>query len=176
MVFLVITVIGPDHPGVVEKLSRTVADAGGNWLESRFTHLAGQFAGVLQIGIEERIAEGLVAALEALDDLNVCSVLEAGEERPAVERCVSLELVGLDRRGIVRDVSAALSSTGINVEELTTWTTSAPMSGDLMFQATATLSIPTSVDLDDVRNRLEALANELMVDVSLDESPNRADN
>src|SRR4051812_3506563 len=40
---LVMTIIGPDRPGLVELLASLVAEHGGNWLESRMSHLAGQF-------------------------------------------------------------------------------------------------------------------------------------
>ena len=38
---LVMTVMGEDRPGLVEALARTVSERGGNWLESRMSHLAG---------------------------------------------------------------------------------------------------------------------------------------
>ena len=46
---LVLTVIGADRPGLVEALSKTVADHGASWLESRMAHLAGHFVGLLRV-------------------------------------------------------------------------------------------------------------------------------
>ena len=40
---VVLTVIGRDRPGLVDALSRVVAEHGGNWEESRMSHLADQF-------------------------------------------------------------------------------------------------------------------------------------
>ena len=45
MTDLVLTLIGPDRPGLVEAVAEVVARHGGNWLESRMAHLAGKFAG-----------------------------------------------------------------------------------------------------------------------------------
>ena len=45
----VLTLIGPDSPGLVERLAEAVADAGGNWVESEMSRLAGQFAGILRV-------------------------------------------------------------------------------------------------------------------------------
>jgi glycine cleavage system regulatory protein len=45
MTSLVLTVIGPDRPGLVEALAETIASYGANWLESRMSHLEGWFAG-----------------------------------------------------------------------------------------------------------------------------------
>ncbi|HAW24640.1 MAG TPA: glycine cleavage system protein R, partial [Pseudomonas sp.] len=41
---LVLTVIAEDQPGLVECLAKCIAEHGGNWLESRMSRMAGQFA------------------------------------------------------------------------------------------------------------------------------------
>ena len=43
---LIVTIVGPDRPGLVNLISDRVTALGGNWLESRMANLAGQFAGV----------------------------------------------------------------------------------------------------------------------------------
>ncbi|NIM63004.1 MAG: glycine cleavage system protein R, partial [Acidobacteria bacterium] len=48
---LVLTVNGPDRPGLVEALSQTVAKHQGSWLESRMARLAGHFAGILRVSV-----------------------------------------------------------------------------------------------------------------------------
>jgi len=54
----VLTLIGPDRPGLVESVAARVAAHGGNWLESRMAHLAGQFAGILRVEVPaERLSE-----------------------------------------------------------------------------------------------------------------------
>ena len=63
----VLTIIGPDKPGLVERLSDTVTEHGGNWLESRMAHLGGQFAGILRVSVPESQANDLRAALERLE-------------------------------------------------------------------------------------------------------------
>ncbi|MCB1106274.1 MAG: glycine cleavage system protein R, partial [Cephaloticoccus sp.] len=45
---LVMTIIGPDRPGLVQLVATTLVDHGGNWLESRMGHLGGQFAGIIR--------------------------------------------------------------------------------------------------------------------------------
>ena len=42
---LVVTVIGNDRPGIVERLSDVVLAAEANWEESRMARLAGKFEG-----------------------------------------------------------------------------------------------------------------------------------
>ena len=82
---------------------------------------------------------------------------------------MDLELVGLDRPGIVREISQLLASSGVNVEELVTNRTSAPMSGDMLFEARAHMRVPAGTDIASLRAGLERLANDLVVEVKLEE-------
>jgi glycine cleavage system regulatory protein len=58
----------------------------------------------------------------------------------------------------------------INVDELITNHTDASWSGESLFEASISLRVPPQVATDDLRNALEGIANELMVDIDLDES------
>ena len=60
---MILTVIGPDRPGLVRALAQTVAAHGGSWLESRMARLSGQFAGIVLVDAED----SLVPALQALE-------------------------------------------------------------------------------------------------------------
>jgi glycine cleavage system regulatory protein len=80
---------------------------------------------------------------------------------------LSLDLVGQDRPGIVKEISHALAERGVNLEELETECESAPMSGEILFKAHATLRAPADVDLDTLQSDLEAIAQDLMVELSL---------
>ena len=72
---LVLTILGDDRPGLVEPIARVVADHGGNWLESRMAHLAGQFAGILRVEVDADHAEALAAALRGLRDAGLESII-----------------------------------------------------------------------------------------------------
>jgi glycine cleavage system regulatory protein len=166
---LIMTVIGPDRPGLVQLVAATVAEHGGNWLESRMCHLGGQFAGLLRVEVATEKADGLVRALEALekDALRVILHTESGAPVAATGAVASLELVGQDRPGILRAVSAVLASHGINVEDLASERISAPMGGGTLFQARVRVAVPASVSLNAVRTDLEQIAADLMVDIRL---------
>lgn len=169
MASLVMTIIGPDRPGLVEALARVVADHDGNWVESRMAHLGGQFAGLLRVEVPDAKAESLVDRLRALDEsgLHVVTAPAGDGEPRAVESEVQLELVGHDRPGIVRELSAILSARGINVEELETDCESAAMTGERLFRARAWLRAPRGVPIEAIRDALERIAAELMVDVEI---------
>ena len=162
---LIMTVLGPDRPGLVESIASLVADHGGNWVESRMAHLAGQFAGIVHVDVPDENGKKLRQALEQLD-LSITIVEDEGTSTVST-RSVSLELIGPDRPGIVRELSHALAENQINVEELETECASAPWSGEALFKASARLSVPEAVSMDRLREALEVIANDLTVDIDL---------
>ena len=83
---------------------------------------------------------------------------------------LTLELIGQDRPGIVREVAQALAARGVNIEELATEVATASFSGERLFRATARLRAPADAATGDLREALEALAHELMVDIDLEEA------
>ncbi len=170
---LVMTVIGRDRTGLVESVARLVAENGGNWLESRMCRLGGEFAGILRVHIPNEKTQALIQALESLKAQGLTVITRPDQAASTLkrERLASLELVGQDRPGIVQHVSAVLTSQGVNVEELTTERTSAPMSGESLFRAAARLRLPDSCVVSDLRKELETVAGDLMVDISFVELP-----
>jgi glycine cleavage system regulatory protein len=169
MTDLVLTLLGPDRPGLVELVAGVIAAHGGNWLESRMSHLAGKFAGILRAELPaERVAAATVA-LAALEARGLKVIVETATraEGAPVERSMALELVGLDRPGIVREISQLLASNGVNVEELTTNRLSAPMSAEMLFEARAQVRVAPGTDVAKLRSDLERLASDLVVEVKL---------
>ena len=166
---LVITILGADRPGLVEALAETIATHHANWLESRLAHLAGKFAGVLRVSVVPDRAEALLAALSGLENEGLSVVAEPGSAVSVRFREVRMELLGADHAGIVRDVSTALARRRVNVEELDTGCFDAPMSGQRMFRAVARLQLPEEISLDQLRGDLEAVAHDVVVEVTLAE-------
>jgi len=168
---LVMTVIGPDRPGLVQMVATRVADHGGNWLESRMCRLGGQFAGILRVEVAKERRDDLVNALRTLevDGLRVIIHAEGAAAGAAPAGVlVQVEIVGHDRPGILRSVSGVFATHGLNVEELASERVSAPMGGGTLFQARATVLIPPHVKVSTVRSDLEQIAADLMVDVKLE--------
>jgi glycine cleavage system regulatory protein len=161
MASLILTVVGPDRPGLVRALSQAVAAAGGSWLESRMARLAGQFAGIVLVEAPESLLEDL----RALEGQGLRIVVQGGAAAEVVGDRLTLEVVGNDRPGIVRDITAVVAAHGINIEELTTGVSSGSFSGEPLFKATALLRAPDAAAVEAMRAGLEQLGNELMVDI-----------
>jgi len=168
---LVVTAIGADRPGIVSLLSDRAQGFGANWAGSRMASLAGQFAGMVHFEVPSENADALATALRGLESsgLRVVIVQSQGAAAPAGRRIVKLELVGHDRPGIVRDLSSSLAERGVSIQELHTEIVSAAMSAEHLFKVKALLLVPQSLHNDELRQALEALANEMMVDIALGE-------
>jgi glycine cleavage system regulatory protein len=152
---LVMTLIGPDRTGLVESVARTVAEHGGNWLESRMCRLGGEFAGILRIEIPAEKKSSLLDALQKISN--------------AIVRQTKFEIIGSDRPGIVREITSALARANVNVEEFSSEVVSAPMSGETLFKASARLQLPENCDLAALKKDPGKIAADLLVDASFAE-------
>ena len=165
--YLVLTVLGTDRTGLVRSLADIVASHGGNWLESRMARLAGQFAGIVRIECPTENADSLAAELRdpGTSGLTVLAVREEAAG-PETRRTLRVDVVGNDRPGIVRELTAAIAGAGANIEELTTGMESAPMSGHPMFHAHGLISIPDGIDTSTLTAAIDHLRGDLTVDLS----------
>ena len=173
---LVMTFVGDDRPGLVNAISQRIADCGATWLESRSAQLAGKFAGILLVSVPDANLARLESSLRDLEPAGLHIAIERGAPPQAEtppKRLVTLAIVGAERPGIVRDVTQALNKLGVNIEELASGLESAPFSGLQMFRATARLSAPDGLALDDLRRALERLAGEIAVDLAIDDAETR---
>lgn len=172
---LVLTVIGSDRAGLVEALADVVNAHGGNWEQSQLTELAGQFAGIVVVSVDADRADELTGALRQLDGLlDVSAHPGRDDEAPAAtarpkRETLTIDLVGNDHPGIVRDVSAVLNRHGLSIVTIETRTREAPMAGGFLFEAHVVAHVPESTDVTVVRSDLERLAAELLVDLDVTE-------
>ncbi|MAT73108.1 MAG: glycine cleavage system protein R [Planctomycetaceae bacterium] len=166
---LVLTVLGPDRPGIVEEIAELVAAHGGNWVESRMAHLAGKFAGILRVEVAAEAAADLTDALAKLNAKGLESIVHADPAAAAAGTgpVVQLDLIGHDQPGIVRQITRVLAAHGVNVEELETECLPAANTGQPLFKAVAQLRLPAGLSRDDLRAALEEVAADLVVDVTL---------
>lgn len=175
MATFTLTCIADDRPGLVSDLSAPISAHGASWKRSQMARLGGKFAGILLLDVPDERADPLVADLMALKDVGLLVTLErtdAPTEPPSLR--VNLELLGDDRPGIVAEISAALASQHVSIQELSTDIRDAPMSGGQLFEAQAVLEAPPATSLEDLRSMLEGIADELMVEISLSDAESPA--
>ncbi|HCS60926.1 MAG TPA: amino acid-binding ACT protein [Microbacterium sp.] len=167
MTTLILTLVGSDRPGLVAAVADVVDAHGGNWENSQLAELAGVFAGVVQVSVAEDRASELTTTLQVLDGLTV-AVHAGTTATESASQPVSLQILGNDRPGIVREISSVLRTHQLSIDDMTTTTRDAAMAGGRLFEASVTAEVPASADLDALRADLERLATEIQVDITLD--------
>ena len=176
MTSIVVTLLGPDRPGMVSAVSDRASAHGANWANSLMANFAGQFAGIVQLDVAPERSDALVAALRALEsaDLHILVSRADAPARRTDKRHLQLDLIGHDRPGIIHTISSELARHGVSIDTLHTSIASGAMSGEQMFQMHAALTVPLALDTHTLRAGLEGLANELMVDITFDQSTHPA--
>lgn len=166
----VLTVSSDDKPGIVRQIADIVSRHNGNWLESRLAQLAGKFVGVIHITVAPDQTANLQGALSGLQADAIFLTMEplgtTNAHHPA--RTANFTATGPDRTGIVFEISRAFSQRNINVVELSSECSSMPYSGEPMFTVAGLISLPDPVDIGDLTNDLDAIADSLGIDIHCD--------
>ena len=166
---VILTIVSSDRPGIIEPLSEILASHNGDWVDSNMSSLAGKFAGVLLASVPDENVDSLITDWKRLSSADLHLLAEKAVASPeATGRLFTMELLGQDHPGIVRDITRVLSEHQVNIEKLVTERQDASMSGETMFFAKIRLRIPENTDLNVLQEALEKLANELMVDIDFE--------
>jgi len=168
---LVVTLTCPDRPGIVDRITKVIADSSANWEESRMAHLGGEFAGIVKLSVPEHEAEAVAAALRALADEEMTVAVKITHPEASAPTAGyflrELRLKGADHEGIVHKVAHYLAEHGINVETMETEVIPAPISAIPLFQMTAQIKVPPGVSLSELAENLELIGHELGVDIEV---------
>ncbi len=171
---LIISAVGSDRPGIVSEISGVITSHGGNIEKSRMTRLGSDFTIIMLVAVDPRWEESLVVALQAIKELSISTkgtepnTVIAGEncKDTAGENC-QISLSGADNEGIVKVLSKYLEEKSINIIEMDTHISQAPISGSPLFNLNAAVSIPGEIDGRDIQSDLSQIAQELGVEIHL---------
>lgn len=166
---VVMSVSGPDRPGIIKSVAEAVKEHDANIEESKMAILGGDFAMIVYVSIPSSDdAEKLAVRIrEELNDFSI-SVREtsppSSEQKPQALWAFSLQ--GPDHPGIVAAVSEAMVKNGCNVHELETATSSAPFAGYELFSIDGSVSVDES-KLDQLSNALNKIEDQFGSTISL---------
>jgi len=162
---VILMAIGDDRPGLTQSLADAIVEAEGNWLESHFATLGGKYVGSVLVELPEANLLQLEDAANRIvaSGFNVTVQAASGAGSPEGSP-LGFELVGKDRPGIVREVSTALAGLGVSIDDLETGTEEGAMFGGTVFRARASVLVPKGTSVDQVRQALEDISGEIMVD------------
>jgi len=165
---IVMTAIARDRPGVVESLAKVISEHSGNWVDSSMAQLGGEFAGIVMVDVPASHAAKLEKALSALDSKGIdVTVHQAVASTPPTGTHAKLEVTGLDHIGIVLEVTHTLASRGVSIDEFSSSVSRGSMGAEPMFSAQADIILPDDLSVDDIRNALETITADIMVDIEL---------
>ncbi len=170
---IVLTVVGPDESGLVKKVSNIVMEHQGNWLASNLSHLAGYFAGIIQVEMPEDKLQSLTEALAPIEHVSVHEGSFDTDDNFGEQ--LKFVITGNDRPGIVNELSSIIKHKGANIVQFVSSRQSAPNWGVPLFNAIATIELPVGLSKDTVVEALESIAADLIVDIERPEQ-NEADN
>jgi len=165
---VVLIAIARDRSGVVESIAKVVADQSGNWVDSSMARLGGEFAGIVRVEVPKSHVGKLEKALAGLakDDIDVTVHTDTTHAAPSGQHA-RLELTGLDHVGIVLEITHILAENEVSIDELKTTVSRGSMGAEPMFYAQADIVLPEPLGIDDLREALEQIAGDVMVDVEL---------
>ena len=168
---MVFTITGPDKIGLVERVSRIVADHAGNIEASRMAHLGGEFAMLMLVKINEEQMDDLTRQFEKLktEGYEVTGAI-TGHEDPAKYKGwlpYKIEVTGADHEGIIHRIASFLSRSGFNIEKINTDTVIAPVSGTALFTMDAIFLVPADKPFAGWHKSLQALGEELNVEIEV---------
>jgi len=153
--FLVITALGEDKPGIIDKLTEIVVECSCNVIDSRMSVLGGEFAVMLMVSGKwnelAKLEDSLAAASESLGLTITCKRTEPN--KPAADLMpYSVEVISIDQPGIVHELARFFSSRDINIQELNTTQYAAAHTGTPMFALQLTANIPASTHIAGLRD------------------------
>jgi glycine cleavage system transcriptional repressor len=167
---LIMTAVGPDRVGLVERISEFIARRGCNIEDSKMAVFCGEFALIVLItgegGKLMKIASDY-RQIETQTGLTVSIKTPAARSAPGPFLPYRLTASCMDHPGIVYQLSAILSGLGINIESMETETYAAPVSGTPIFRLDAEIAIPTTTNINALRERFAAIQREENIDIDL---------
>ena len=166
---VILTVVGSDRPGLTRAIAEAVQAGGGNWLESHLSRLGGRYVGSVLVELPESRLDELEEAARRIDAIGLkLQLVDAIDVDDREGELVGLEIVGQDRPGIVREVTGVLAALDVNIEELMTTIEASAWSGAPLFRAKVKMQVPSTVSAQSVREALEGISGEIMVDFAIE--------
>ena len=170
MQYFIISFIGEDRPGFVHEITDVVNKQNGNWLESRMTRLGGKFAGLARVSAAESDAENLEENILSLAKDRFSLIIRASEPEADLDfKNFTIDILGNDRPGILNEITRALAEHHINLVEVTSTVSPAPMTGVALFSCAATIEVDPTQSMSTIDEQLSNIADELGVDILLEQ-------
>jgi len=164
---ILISVLGDDKPGLLDSLSEIIVSNDGDWIESNMSTVEAKFAGILRVNVPPKNAKKLIKELTSSKLGLQIACEETAPVRLSDYKSYNIELIGQNHVGIINKLSHVLSNDlKANVEGIKTEVINASMtSSEQLFKAQINLHLPMSIDERLIKDKLEQIADEMMVEI-----------
>jgi len=169
--YLIISAIGHDKPGIVQKISKIVLDNGCSIEDSRMMVLGGEFSVIMMTsGNWNHIAKLENAVKTAAAELDLAVTLTRTEPRETKPTLMpyAVEVVAIDHPGIVHHVTDFFSRRHINIEDLSTDSYHAAHTGTAMFSMNIAIDVPSQLSLSELRMQFLSFCDEYNLDAVIE--------
>lgn len=170
--------IGRDRPGIVADLSGCVYGCGCNLEDASMTMLGSEFATLMLVsgsgaGLQEKLYEA-TKRLEWERHLTIfLRPVEAPASAPA-GKDYNLTAVGVDKAGIVAEVSRILADHGVRITDLRGEAKPVAESGTPLYTLRIRMTVPESCPLAALQQNLDKASADLDVEVTIEAAPSLA--
>lgn len=169
--YLVISALGQDRPGIVDKLSGAILEDSCNITDSRMTVLGGEFAIMLMVEGNWNTLTKLEDSIPQLEkSLGLTIIAKRTEDKPTGDALLpyGVEVVALDHPGIVHHLASFFSQRNINIEDLVTNSYAAAHTGTQMFSVQMTVGIPSNEHISTLRDEFMEFCDDMNLDAVLE--------
>jgi glycine cleavage system transcriptional repressor len=168
---IVFTLSGTDRVGIVDEITRSLLELGGNIETSRMARLGGEFAVLMLVSLPADKGDALQKTVTDLTSrgykVTTTPTKQNGSQAHPGWQPYRIEVHGADHEGIVHNIAHALAQKGISIETMDTGNTRAPNSGALLFTMKALVLVPPGLDEDIWRVELENTGHDQHVDITV---------
>ena len=169
--YYVVTIIGPDRRGLVAKITEKIVAHHANIEESHMARLGGEFAVIMLLSLANGEPQTLLDGLDLLNGEQVkVFVKETSLARLEVFSGFvpyQISVIGADHEGIVHHVAEYLAELRVQVDEMETHVSQAPVTGTPLFSMHAEIQAPPELTLKTLRQKMEDVSDRLGVDIEV---------
>lgn len=167
----VLTLTGSDRIGIVQHVTESILECGGDVQASRMARLGGEFAMLLLVSIPDSETERLTDNVDSLAGEGFKVSLTETEWGVSARRKgwlpYQVKVRGANHEGIIHRISEHLSEQGIHIESVDTRVVPAPMSGAPLFTMESIVVVPPDLPKSKWQDSLEEVADRLNVELEM---------
>ena len=164
---IIIHIKAKDRVGIISDISKNINDLKGNIETSKMIKLGKEFNILMLVTIDPNNVSVLKNQFSNYDNLtaNIKSTTDSRDKN----NLYLFILKGADTEGIVYTFTRFFSSSNINILDLETKTTNAPITGHPLFYIKAKLEVPSSINIESLHKELTTLSDKTNVAIKLKE-------